>query len=657
MQNRHHLSPEAREHFDRLSLLAEKELAKENKRDKTLFLLRLERYFQNLYDALHPLYGERKGFDAFLNKLMTLMTQAYKTRSEDLRLLDIERDLSPDWFQRESMIGYVFYVERFAGSVKGTVEHLGYLKELGVTYIHLMNVIRAREGENDGGFAVLDYKDVDPKLGAADDIEVLAAELREHGISLCIDLVLNHCAKEHEWALKAKEGSEAYQDYFYMFDDRTLPDQYEKTLPEIFPDFAPGNFSHYPEIDKWVWTTFNEYQWDLNWSNPAVFLEIADIMFYWANRGIEVFRLDAVAFMWKRMGTNSQNQAEVFDILQALRSVARIVSPAVTHKAEAIVSPDDLIRYFGVGRHYGKVSNIAYHNSLMVQYWSALASRDTRLMSSTLNDFPATPSSIAWGTYVRCHDDIGWAVTDEDAAAVGLDGFSHRSFLSEYYAGLFKGSHARGEVFQFNPETMDRRISGTNASLAGLEQALENQDEKAIQLSIERILLGHALICGFGGIPLIYMGDELGLLNDYTFVNDPRLKADNRWVHRPYMPWDIAEKRLEAGTPEARIFSGIKKIITARKQTPQFHASYLTEIIESYSQYIFAHIRRHPLGNLLALYNFSEAAQSVPVGLLRIHGLEGRVVNKLEAAEVQLLDGQLFLRPYERLWLTSKEAA
>ena len=413
------------------------------------------------------------------------MAETYRDRPEALKALDIERDLTTDWFQRESMLGYVFYVERFAGSLNGIKEHLDYLEELGPTYLHLMKVIKPRADENDGGYAIADYREVDPKLGTVEDLENLCGVLREKSISVCVDLVLNHCAKEHEWACKARAGVEKYQNYFYMFDDREVPDAFEQTLPEVFPDFAPGNFTYYPELGKWVWTTFNEYQWDLNWSNPEVFLEIVDIMFYLANKGVEVFRLDAVAFLWKRLGTNCQNQLEVYDLLQALRACSRIATPAVAHKAEAIVSPDDLIRYFGVGRHYGKVSNIAYHNSLMVQFWSSLASRDTRLMTHTLAEFPRTPASIAWGTYIRGHDDIGWAITDEDASAMGLSGYGHRNFLSDFYSGQFPGSHARGAVFQFNPATGDRRITGTFASLAGLEVGLEMRDEKLIAYAIE----------------------------------------------------------------------------------------------------------------------------------------------------------------------------
>ena len=625
-------------------------LARMDKRDRQLFELRLERYFQNLYDGLFPLYGRHPDFDELLRRLGVMMAEAYAERPEALKVLDIERDLTPDWFQRESMLGYVFYVDRFAGTLAGVKERLDYLEELGATYLHLMKVVRARDGENDGGYAVADYREVDPSLGSVADLETLCANLRERNMSVCIDLVLNHCAKEHDWAQRARRGEKKYQDYFYVYEDRREPDAFEQTLPEVFPDFAPGNFSYDEEMERWVWTTFNEYQWDLNWSNPDVFVEIVAIMLYWANKGVEVFRLDAVAFMWKRLGTNAQNQIEVYDLLQALRTCSRIATPAVAHKAEAIVSPSDLVRYFGVGRHYGKVSNIAYHNSLMVQFWSALASRDTRLMSHTLSNFPRTPASIAWGTYIRCHDDIGWAITDEDAAELGLSGFEHRKFLSDFYAGIFEGSHARGLVFQHNPATGDRRISGTFASLAGLEKSLEERDEKGIAYSVERILLGHALICGFGGLPLLYMGDELGLLNDYSFDREPGQAGDNRWLHRPYMDWLAAERRRTPESVEGRIFAGITKIIRARKRTPHLNASYDAGVIPTGHPHVFVYIRRHPLGNLLGIYNFSENSQNLDAEVLRSQGL-GQPFDQLEQRFIELANGHLALKPYERLWL------
>ena len=431
-----------------------------------------------------------------------------------------------------------------------------------------------------------------------------------------------------------------------------MPDAYEATLPEVFPDFAPGNFTWDEAAGRWVWTTFNAYQWDLNWANPEVFLEIVSIMQNLANLGVEVFRLDAVAFMWKRLGTDCQNQdGGVRPASGPAHLLARRDARRSRHKAEAIVSPDDLIRYFGVGRHHGKVSNIAYHNSLMVQYWSALASRDTRLMTHALAEFPRTPNSISWGTYLRCHDDIGWAIADDDAAAVGLDPFAHRAFLSDYYTGAHHGSHARGGVFQHNPDTGDRRVNGSFASLAGLELGLETNDSSLVDLSIERMLMGHALICGFGGLPLIYMGDEIGLVNDPGWAGDPERAGDSRWMHRPAMDWDAAARRHDPSSVEGRLFGGLTRIVEARRRTPQLRARFDTDIVDTGHPHVFCTAHRHPLGDLLGVYNFTEGVQHLRLAALEAGGLAG-LRDSLSGRTLDPVDGHLVLAPYARAWLT-----
>ncbi len=652
MQNRLYFSRDVREHFDRLLPHVDAALASASDPERRSFELRFERYFSNLYESLIGPYGSLVQFEDFLVRLVNVMIEASLHRPEPLRILDYERELTPDWFQRQQLVGYACYVERFAETLKGVSEHTDYLQELGIGYVHLQGVLAPREGPSDGGYAIRDYRLVDPKLGTIEDLKLLADQLRERGISICVDLVLNHCAREHEWAVKARSGDPRYRDYFHMYPDREIPDQYERTLPEVFPEFSPGNFTWDDEAAAWVWTTFNDFQWDLNWSNPEVFLEMVSIMFDLANWGIDVIRLDAVAFLWKRLGTDCQNQPEAHDILQALRACANITTPSLIQKAEAIVSPDDLVHYLGTGKRYGKVSNIAYHNTLMVQYWSALASRNTELMIHTLREFPRTPTSIAWGTYMRCHDDIGWAITDEDAAAVGLSGFQHRHFLSDFYTGLFPGSHARGRAFQTNEATGDRRVSGTMASLVGLELGLESDDSHMIALSIERILLGYSLICAWGGIPLIWMGDELGLLNDYGYEGDGHVAADNRWMHRPRMDWELAGRRYMAGQVQSRIFEGFQAIIRVRKMTPHLNAGYENFVPEVINPHVFLHVRPHPLGNFLGVYNFSEERQILNLNDLASYQITTpEPFDQLEQRHLFVEEGRLRIPPYGRFWL------
>ncbi len=606
--------------LERATALAREALTGVPASESEAFVMRLRRYWVDLWEGLADPYGPDPRLSASLEDLVRVLAARWADRPADLRALDRKRALRPDWFQAPEMVGYVFYVDRFAGTLRGVEQHLDYLEEIGVRYVHLMPLLRTRAGDNDGGYAVADYRAVEPALGDMADLERLCGLMRERGISVCIDLVLNHCAAEHEWAVRAREGDPEFEQFFWIFPNRRGPNRYEATLPEVFPEFAPGNFTRLPD-GRWVWTTFNAFQWDLNWSNPRLFVEITDILLDLANRGIDVFRLDAVAFMWKRLGTNCQNQPEVHSLLRALRACARIAAPAVIFKAEAIVGPEDLAPYLGVGRNHGRECDLAYHNSLMVQFWSALATRDTRLMTHVLSAFPTKPATTSWGTYIRCHDDIGWAITEADAAAVGWTGPEHRAFLSSFYAGEFPGSFAVGEIFQHNPATGDMRISGSFASLAGLERALESGDPIQVDRAVARILLGHALILGWDGLPLLYMGDEIATLNDRSYRLDPRRSSDSRWVHRPRMDWRRAAGRRGDGAV-GRVFQGTRHLVRVRCSLEALHAATPLEVVDLGDPALFAFVRAHPSGPLLAVHNMTEGPRALDGGALGIVGLD-----------------------------------
>ncbi|MBN9389761.1 MAG: alpha-amylase [Chloroflexi bacterium] len=663
MQTRLYIPPELKVPFEDFWKKIEPTLQadlKLSQRDCDIFWLRLERYFSDFYRAFSAIYGQHPDFDKEVETIALMLANYYLNRPEDLKILDLSREITPDWFQWETMVGGIFYVDKFAGNLKGVQEKLDYMGELGLNYVHLMPLLKPRPGQNDGGYAVMDYREVNPDYGTMGDLQQLASAMHERGISLCVDLVVNHTAKEHEWAQKARAGDPYYQDYFFFYDDRTTPDAYEKTLPEVFPDFKPGSFTFYPEIGekgKWVWTTFYEYQWDLNLTNPAVFREMLENMLYLANKGVDILRLDAVPFMWKRLGTNCQNQPEVYQILQAYRAAARIVAPGVIFKAEAIVAPLDLIHYLGTGQHTGKECEIAYNNSLMVQLWSALASTRVDLMNVTMEQIPATPILTTWVTYVRCHDDIGWAITDENSAAVGENAFAHRKFLNEFYSGLLPYSYATGEIFQYNPRTGDGRISGMAASLAGLEKAVLDNDPEAIRVAIERIVLLYSVIFSFGGIPLIYMGDEIGLFNDYTYLNDPQKALDNRWMHRPAMDWDRAAQRHDPTTIPGKIYQQIQVLIQARKGIRELHSGTPSEIIRTGNPHVLAYARKYPGSTFVGLANFSDQYQAISSREIEQLGLWPLVKNlrwgldKATSWDLNKDGNQVILAPFDSMWL------
>jgi amylosucrase len=614
-----------------------------------MFRARVARWWPDLVNGLRMAYGDERA-GALGADLVELAGAAFAARSDRLHVRDLERMLRPDWLQDPSMVGYAAYTERFAGDLRGVADHLPYLDELGVRYLHLMPLLRPREGDSDGGYAVADYRSVRADLGSMDDLEHLAARLHDAGMSLVLDLVLNHVAREHEWAVKARAGDPTYREYFHVFPDRDMPDAYEATLPEVFPDFAPGNFTWDEDLQGWVWTTFNEFQWDVNWSNPAVLREYASIILDLANRGVDVLRLDAIAFLWKRLGTDCQGEPEVHALTQVLRAVTRIACPAVAFKAEAIVAPTKLLPYLGTGAYSGKVSDLAYHNSLMVHVWSMLASQDVRLAAHALGSLPPKPTTATWLTYLRCHDDIGWAIMDEDAGAVGLSGHAHRSFLWHWYAGDHFGSPARGLVFQYNPETDDGRTSGTAASLIGLQSAGSAAE---VESAAAALRLANAMVLGWGGIPVIWSGDELGQPNDPRWALEPGHGDDNRWAHRPRLDWERAEHRHDRTTTAGRVFGDLVELVRTRGSLVHLHGSVETQIAPVDDPGVLVTVREHPVGRFVGVYNVTPQWRMWPGWRVNELGVADAVDRITGDALPWGGDGNVWLPPFAVLWLTT----
>ena len=622
--------------------------------DADAFLTRLDQLSFDILEPLGHVYGAVTDPEKLATELVLDALDAAARRAVPLRLIDRRREIDPAWFQRSRMIGYVCYADRFAGSLAGVRQHLDYLAELGVTYLHLMPLLWPREGENDGGYAVADYAAVDPRIGTMADLQALAGDLHERGMALCIDLVLNHTAREHEWARRALAGKPGYREMYLIYPDRTEPDRYERTLPEVFPDTAPGSFTEVPGLG-WVWTSFHEYQWDLNYANPAVFRAMLGTMLALANRGIDVLRLDAAPFLWKRLGTDCQNQPEAHLLVQAFRALTRLAAPGLLLKAEAIVSPELLAQYLGAHDRFRPECDLAYDNQLMVMLWSSLATRDVRLAERALSRRRPAPAPTSWVTYVRCHDDIGWAVSDQDAGAADVSGPAHRRFLADFYAGRFPGSFARGALFQDNPLTGDARTSGMAASLCGLEAALEAGDPAEVTAALRRLESMYAIVFSFGGLPLIYMGDELAMPSDPGWAADPAHAHDNRWMHRPRMDWGLAGRRHDPDTPEGRAFAAIRRLAEARRSLLALRAGGSTEILPTPNRCVLAYRRAHPRSApFLSLTNFSDVTQSADAGIIARAGLSQPRHVHSSTGRLDLSGGRIELPPWGFAWLTGR---
>ena len=613
----------------------------------TIFRSRLETHFERLFGALLQLYGQQYDFFYHLESILEMAARTWLDRSPELKRLDRERETQPLWFQSQAMMGGVCYVDLFAGNLEGIREKIPYFKDLGLTYLHLMPLFLAPEGNNDGGYAVSSFREVNPALGTTEQLAALSNELRANGISLVLDFVFNHTSDEHDWARRALAGDPDYQAYYLMFPDRRMPDAYEQNLREIFPDVRPGNFTYRAEIGRWVWTTFNSFQWDLNYANPAVFQSMAEEMLFLANQGVEVLRLDAVVFIWKRLGTSCENLPEAHLILQAFNALARIAAPALLFKSEAIVHPDDVVKFIRPDE-----CQLSYNPLLMALLWNSLATREVRLLQLSVAERFRIDARCAWVNYVRGHDDIGWTFDDGDAARLGINAFDHRRFLNAFYIGRFDGSFARGLPFQENPRTGDARVSGATASLTGLEKALHEAAPAEVELAIRRILLLYSVILTIGGIPLLYLGDEIGTTNDYAYWNDPAKAGDSRWVHRPFHDWQRAERRTDVTTVEGRIFGELCWLIQARKAQPAF-AGVATDVVDVGNAHVFGYVRRHEGGHVLVLANFAEQEQVIAANHLRLYGLSYDF-DDLVANQAIRLNGGLTLAPYQFVWLQAR---
>ncbi|WJG09820.1 alpha-amylase family glycosyl hydrolase [Aliiglaciecola sp. LCG003] len=616
-----------------------------SKANKALFVQRLEAHFPDLFALLFDIYGHRYDFYFHLQSLAQTLLQGFEQRSASLKQKDKQRVNKPDWYIQENMLGMACYVDLFAGDLSNLIQRIPYLKSLGINYVHLMPLYDCPNGDSDGGYAVSDYRKVNPSLGNVKDLARLAKAMADENISLVLDFVFNHTSDEHQWAMSAKQGDSEFQEYYYMFDDKNIPDMYEHNLREIFPQVRRGNFSWNEESKKWVWTTFNNFQWDLNYSNPGVFNAITSEMLFLANLGCEALRLDALAFIWKDMGTDCENQPKAHTLIKAFNACLRISAPAVIFKSEAIVHPDEVVKYIDKDE-----CQLSYNPLLMALIWNSLATRKTRLLTDSLRKSFNISSDCSWVNYVRCHDDIGWTFDDDVARNLGIDGNDHRRFLNQFYTGRFEGSFATGVAFGENPSNGDCRVCGSLASLAGLEQGLQQNNPQLIDNAIKRILMVHSIILSIGGIPLLYSGDELGLLNDYSYKNDVSKQHDERWVHRIAITDEKIQLAQQAGNPQQKILDGLVQLISIRQQHPIFGQSD-SQILESNNHHLFTYARHSDEGEvLLAIVNFSEHPQT----------LDSKIIEHLGSLNARdLISGQAYcagqknitLGGYQVLWL------
>lgn len=627
-----------------------------SKQDLRYFYTRLGANFYAIHSLFERLYGDREDFTEQAQKLVETMAWQYIKRPEDLRQRDIEREADHNWFLSQNWVAMALYSHGFANDLKGMETHLNYFQELGVNMVHIMPIMQCPEGSSDGGYAISDFRQIDSRAGSLDDLQKLSRSMHERDMLLTMDVVLNHTSDEHEWAKKARAGDSTYQDYYYTFETRNVPDMFEQSMPEVFPETSPGNFTWDEQMQRWVMTVFNDYQWDLNYSNPAVFIEMLDVILFWANKGADILRLDAVAFLWKKIGSTCQNEREAHLILQLLKDCCQVTAPGVLYIAEAIVAPVEVTKYFGEDAVIAKECEIAYNATFMALMWDAVATKNARLLNQGIQSLPVKLERATWLNYIRCHDDIGLGIDDRDIELAGYHAQRHRKFLIDYFMGRFDDSHARGLPFGENEKTGDARISGSLASLVGLEYAVEAGDVEAEKDAIDIILLLHSLIMSFGGIPLLYYGDELGTINDVSYLEDPHKKGDSRWVHRPVIDWEKAELRNQPGHYQYEIFTALKRMIAVRKEVDVFADFNNRELLDVGNEHLFVFERysiSQQFDRVLVVANFNDKPQKLNLDELVGWGdpQYGQIFDLYSGRRPDIFKNVLVIPPFSFYWL------
>lgn len=618
----------------------EQKMVKNVNNTEKIFAQRMEKH----QDELRWLYMELYGNDAMYAELCEQMYDYYLKRSTELKKRDIKKEKNPDWFKEKEMLGMMLYIDNFAGNLKGVEKKLAYLKECNVNCLHLMPFLDTPKGKSDGGYAVADFRKVRPDLGTMKDLARLTEKCHENGMNVCMDFVMNHTSEEHEWAKRARAGEGEYMSRYFFYDNGDIPARYEETVPQVFPTTAPGNFTWLPEIGHYVLTTFYSYQWDLNYRNPRVFNEMMYNFLFIANQGMDIIRIDAVPYIWKELGTSCRNLKEVHTIVRMMRMIAEIVCPSVILLGEVVMEPEKVVPYFGTVEK--PECHMLYNVTTMATTWNSIATRDIRLLKKQMDIVSRLPKQYTFLNYLRCHDDIGWGLDFDTMKQWGMEEPSHKRYLNDYFTGKIADSISRGELYNDDPVTQDARFCGTTASMCGIEAAGFEGNAEKMQVAIQEDLMLHAYMLTQSGIPMLYSGDELGQVNDYSYKDDAEKASDSRYLHRGAFLWELADKRKDLSTVQGQLFQMLNRLEQIRRQENVFSQEAEVYTYDVHNDSILGILREYKGERFIALFNFSESEQTA---WMQEEGIFRNLVNG-EIVEVK----DPVLKGYEFVWMKYK---
>ena len=618
----------------------EQKMVKNVNNTEKIFAQRMEKH----QDELRWLYMELYGNDAMYAELCEQMHEYYLKRSTELKKRDIKKEKNPDWFKEKEMLGMMLYIDNFAGNLKGVEKKLAYLKECNVNCLHLMPFLDTPKGKSDGGYAVADFRKVRPDLGTMKDLARLTEKCHENGMNVCMDFVMNHTSEEHEWAKRARAGEGEYMSRYFFYDNGDIPARYEETVPQVFPTTAPGNFTWLTEIRHYVLTTFYPYQWDLNYRNPRVFNEMMYNFLFLANQGMDIIRIDAVPYIWKELGTSCRNLKEVHTIVRMMRMIAEIVCPSVILLGEVVMEPEKVVPYFGTVEK--PECHMLYNVTTMATTWNSIATRDIRLLKKQMDIVSRLPKQYTFLNYLRCHDDIGWGLDFDTMKQWGMEEPSHKRYLNDYFTGKIADSISRGELYNDDPVTQDARFCGTTASMCGIEAAGFEGNAEKMQTAIQEDLMLHAYMLTQSGIPMLYSGDELGQVNDYSYKEDAEKVSDSRYLHRGIFQWILADKRKDLSTVQGQLFQMLNRLEQIRRQENVFSQEAEVYTYDVHNDSILGILREYKGERFIALFNFSENEQTA---WMQEEGIFRNLVNG-EIVEVK----DPVLKGYEFVWMKYK---
>ena len=618
----------------------EQKMVKNVNNTEKIFAQRMEKH----QDELRWLYMELYGNDAMYAELCEQMHDYYLKRSTELKKRDIKKEKNSDWFKEKEMLGMMLYIDNFAGNLKGVEKKLAYLKECNVNCLHLMPFLDTPKGKSDGGYAVADFRKVRPDLGTMKDLARLTEKCHENGMNVCMDFVMNHTSEEHEWAKRARAGEGEYMSRYFFYDNGDIPARYEETVPQVFPTTAPGNFTWLPEIGHYVLTTFYPYQWDLNYRNPRVFNEMMYNFLFLANQGMDIIRIDAVPYIWKELGTSCRNLKEVHTIVRMMRMIAEIVCPSVILLGEVVMEPEKVVPYFGTVEK--PECHMLYNVTTMATTWNSIATRDIRLLKKQMDIVSRLPKQYTFLNYLRCHDDIGWGLDFDTMKQWGMEEPSHKRYLNDYFTGKIADSISRGELYNDDPVTQDARFCGTTASMCGIEAAGFEGNAEKMQVAIQEDLMLHAYMLTQSGIPMLYSGDELGQVNDYSYKDDAEKASDSRYLHRGAFLWELADKRKDLSTVQGQLFQMLNRLEQIRRQENVFSQEAEVYTYDVHNDSILGILREYKGERFIALFNFSEREQTA---WMQEEGIFRNLVNG-EIVEVK----DPVLKGYEFVWMKYK---